>query len=409
MISNLKETLIYILENYSKFKSKNFGLDESKDFRYKIKDSLNQIFTEEGIFEVKFSSGQGKWASVPWIAFFDKEITTKATEGYYIVYLFKCDMSGVYISLNQGFSFFKQLYKQDKFKNIKKVSNYWQGQLNIENSKCSFNKIHLNWKELNLKTDLPEGYELGNICSIYYDLNKLKKISNEELLSDLERIKFLLEEIKSKLTVIESSSTRKRDFSLFNKEIIEDYTWEYTSELKEQNELNLQNLSLGKKVDLPNQMKFCNVNNATKHTRKDYVKEHKRNTKQGKRAEKLVVELEKTRLSNNSDLKKYVDKIENRPIKVGDGDGYDILSYKLNKKTNEVEKHYIEVKSTFGNINTPFYMTKHEIDVAEEKGEQYSIYRLFKENNKWNYYVIDNPILGNKVKKQPIEYKIILK
>lgn len=51
---------------------------------------------------VRWSMGQGRWASVPWIAFLDKRWTTRTSGGVYVIYLFRADMTGVYITLNQG-------------------------------------------------------------------------------------------------------------------------------------------------------------------------------------------------------------------------------------------------------------------------------------------------------------------
>src|SRR4051794_13326411 len=48
------------------------------------------------------SPGQGNWADVPWLAVFDPVVTTSATRGYYVVYLFAADMTAVALSLNQG-------------------------------------------------------------------------------------------------------------------------------------------------------------------------------------------------------------------------------------------------------------------------------------------------------------------
>jgi 5-methylcytosine-specific restriction enzyme A len=56
--------------------------------------------------------GQGNWADVPWIAIFNPEVTTSATRGYYIVYLFAADMSTVNLTLAQGVT-----AVQDEFKN----------------------------------------------------------------------------------------------------------------------------------------------------------------------------------------------------------------------------------------------------------------------------------------------------
>jgi hypothetical protein len=51
---------------------------------------------------VKFSAGQGNWARVPWIALLDSRETSTTQKGVYCVFLFRQDMSGVYITFNQG-------------------------------------------------------------------------------------------------------------------------------------------------------------------------------------------------------------------------------------------------------------------------------------------------------------------
>jgi len=50
----------------------------------------------------KASPGKGNWAAIPWIAAFEPSITTSATKGYYVVYLFNIKHSTVALSLNQG-------------------------------------------------------------------------------------------------------------------------------------------------------------------------------------------------------------------------------------------------------------------------------------------------------------------
>lgn len=54
-------------------------------------------------FPVKGSPGRGtRWAAVPWLAAFDPAVTTSATVGYYLVYLFPADRAAVHFSLAQG-------------------------------------------------------------------------------------------------------------------------------------------------------------------------------------------------------------------------------------------------------------------------------------------------------------------
>jgi hypothetical protein len=53
---------------------------------------------------VRWSAGQGRWATVPWIAIFNTRETSKPSQGVYVAYLFRADMGGVYATLNQGTS-----------------------------------------------------------------------------------------------------------------------------------------------------------------------------------------------------------------------------------------------------------------------------------------------------------------
>ncbi|MHB8772064.1 MAG: MrcB family domain-containing protein [Syntrophales bacterium] len=48
------------------------------------------------------SAGKGNWARVPWIALMDSRETTSTQHGVYCVFLFRQDMSGVYVTFNQG-------------------------------------------------------------------------------------------------------------------------------------------------------------------------------------------------------------------------------------------------------------------------------------------------------------------
>lgn len=50
------------------------------------------------------SVGQGNWATIPWIAALDSRETRKTSEGVYVIYLFRADMTGVYLTLNQATS-----------------------------------------------------------------------------------------------------------------------------------------------------------------------------------------------------------------------------------------------------------------------------------------------------------------
>lgn len=88
--------------------------------RNEIPSAFNRFITAAGLnpkdFKVYGSVGQinFRMAVVPWVAICKRTVTTSATNGYYIVALFAEDMSSVTLSLNQGYTAFKQRYGSDR-------------------------------------------------------------------------------------------------------------------------------------------------------------------------------------------------------------------------------------------------------------------------------------------------------
>jgi 5-methylcytosine-specific restriction enzyme A len=100
----LYETLARVLTEYPAAKhepSKEHPLGNflRHDAESAVQDGLGEFGT--GLI-VEGSAGKGPWAAVPWISVFDPAITTSATEGYYVVYLFHVSEPVVHLSLNQG-------------------------------------------------------------------------------------------------------------------------------------------------------------------------------------------------------------------------------------------------------------------------------------------------------------------
>jgi len=98
------ETLQTILTGYPEAKSEPLeGHELAKFIRYDAETAVQQALGELGAgLVVEGSPGQGQWAAVPWISVFDPAITTSATRGYYVVYLFHAYEPVVHLSLNQG-------------------------------------------------------------------------------------------------------------------------------------------------------------------------------------------------------------------------------------------------------------------------------------------------------------------
>jgi 5-methylcytosine-specific restriction enzyme A len=71
-------------------------------FVSELREAVAAIVADEVSYLVEGSAGKGNWAETPWVSVFDRMVTETARRGYYIVYLFPSDGSGVFLSLNQG-------------------------------------------------------------------------------------------------------------------------------------------------------------------------------------------------------------------------------------------------------------------------------------------------------------------
>ncbi|ANX11642.1 restriction endonuclease [Fictibacillus arsenicus] len=71
--------------------------------RSDLPDAISRLpFIDRDTYLVKGSVGQGNWATVPWLAILNKNITTSTQRGYYIVYLFSENMQELYLTIAQG-------------------------------------------------------------------------------------------------------------------------------------------------------------------------------------------------------------------------------------------------------------------------------------------------------------------
>lgn len=102
----------------------------------------------------------------------------------------------------------------------------------------------------------------------------------------------------------------------------------------------------------------------------DPVERDFRNRALGKSGEEFVFDLECQRLmqAERPDLAKRVRWVS---VEDGDGLGYDIRSY----EPTGAEK-LIEVKTTNGAARTPFFLTRTEYEVAEERKADWNLYRV---------------------------------
>ena len=100
-----------------------------------------------------------------------------------------------------------------------------------------------------------------------------------------------------------------------------------------------------------------------------------RNRRLGKAGESLVYEYEKRRLESIGQ-KDLSDRVRWVARDDGDGHGYDILSF--SGKGDEANRElWLEVKTTNGSVVTPFYITRNELRVSEQRADAFRIFRLY--------------------------------
>ena len=160
--------------------------------RNRIPSIVKNLISEPERYIIKGSAGAGKWTSTPWIAIFDILITDTAQSGFYPVFLFNDDMTGFYLSLNQGVTEIKEKYKREAKQMLRLKAEDFRAQLGSLPSNFKLTEIKLKNNGIS-KSPLASLYEAGNILAKFYPAHKLP--SNEELHTDILQILKIYETI----------------------------------------------------------------------------------------------------------------------------------------------------------------------------------------------------------------------
>ena len=370
--------------------------------RYIRKESVEAMIEaasiDTDIYKVSGSAGQGAWAQIPWISILDRSITSTPTHGYDIIYLFNADMSGVYLSLNQGWAHFENKYGVKLGgEYIKTIAKYWRREL--ASSLSDFETTEISLKAGGRQR--PRGYELGHICGKYYSADDLP--DGSKMVSDLRDLIGVFRELKGRIG--------PQGFDRKNAEIIADSIVEYDpasdvsggegsdQELKERilkDQSDEKDAGLNDRLlsgvpatlnlqQAPSALRSLRGNEARLGRKIDYESKQRRQMKIGLLAEKAVLDYERRRLklANRNDL---AQKIIHESIEHGDGVGYDILSFNENG-----EKLFIEVKATTGSIKEAFFLSRNEMLFSEKNAENYALYRVYNvsaQEKTWSLYVL---------------------
>lgn len=133
----------------------------------------------------------------------------------------------------------------------------------------------------------------------------------------------------------------------------------------------------------------------------NYIQNGIENKRLGDLGELFVLnyEREKMRGSKRPDLEKKVDHVA---ATFGDGLGYDILSF-----DEEFNKKFIEVKTTKGNLNSIFFISRKEMEKSKIEKDNYYLYRVF--NFDETTLIGDIQIISGDISnlcQEPLNYKV---
>ena len=130
----------------------------------------------------------------------------------------------------------------------------------------------------------------------------------------------------------------------------------------------------------------------------DYGKLQEESRRVGARGEELVVNYESERLKSagHTDL---ADAVQWTARDIGDGLGYDILSFEASG-----QELYIEVKATGLAAETPFYFSSAELDFARRHSQTYALYRVSQIDESPRFFVLRGPGISE-LEMVPVTYQ----
>lgn len=134
----------------------------------------------------------------------------------------------------------------------------------------------------------------------------------------------------------------------------------------------------------------------------DYAARDQLNRNLGRAGEQWVLDFEQQRLNaiGLGNLYNQIDWVSDR---LGDGAGYDILSF-----TSPDSPRYIEVKTTNGSYANPFLISKNEVEFSKQAADKFYIYRVFSFRKTPTLFIIEGDI-SEKLHLEPIDFRASFK
>lgn len=395
MLNDLFKNFYY--QYISILNENNLKVDRSqKYYQILIHEIPNKLRThyQKNQYKIYGSVGQGNLSQIPWVGIFNRHITESATFGLYIVYLYSIEFKKLFLTLNQGFTHFSEIYKKNKYEYIRKTAEYFSNEMKLNGYSKDIPKLAQN------TTKLAKGYEYGTIVYKAYDIDNMP--DEKSMLLDLDILMKEYDELvlsfgtKSYNDIIkivngtDETLTVDKALSMIKTELDENFKVP----------IDIIPTPIPVKKGKTKTTKYARIKNTILRQKLDYVRIAKDNARIGLQGEKLALQIEKERLEKLG-IKHIDKKITWRSIE-SDSYGYDIESVDIiNGKETTI---YIEVKTTSDRIDSPFYVTKKEKEFSEKTDIQYRILRIFDvDSTKPKYYYAEGSLERNFIL-DPITY-----
>ncbi|MGI6713840.1 MAG: MrcB family domain-containing protein [Bacilli bacterium] len=365
----LKELFGFVLNNYiNEYKKAEKSDPNYNVLMQQIPAALNALFPMRKDLLISGSCGIGQKTDYPWVAIFNRNLTTTAQRGLYMVYLFKKDMSGFYLSLHQGITYFEKRFKRKRYQYARKVADYFRSEIGDE---------YFDRGEIDLlasSASLGRGYQETNILSKYYAKDSF---TSEEIEKDLLKMLAIYDELVGVL------GEDNYDYNNAINKIVFDVQDAFEDAVSGIDNIK-KAISSPKDVNVIRTLRY--IEPQEKRTKKyskirstgsvrkiDYIEKAKTDAEVGLLGEMLALSYERERLirEGHSDL---ADKVRH-VASVSDAFGYDIISYQLIGL--EMKEVYIEVKTTTNKLDVDFPVSKNEVLTSNEKKDRYCIFRIY--------------------------------